>query len=77
MQDLAERVGTTRPTIGKVERGDPSVSIGIAFEAARVAGVPLFHGDAGRRRLERRHLDDRLALLPKTARRPVNVDNDF
>ena len=33
----------------KVERGDPSVALGTAFEAATLVGVPLFHHDAARR----------------------------
>jgi transcriptional regulator with XRE-family HTH domain len=77
LQQLAERVGVTRVTMRKVERGDLTVGLGAAFEAAAVVGVPLFHDDAARRSLEARHVGDRLALLPQAVREPVEVDDDF
>lgn len=76
LEELAERVGVSLPTIRKVERGDPTVSLGVALEAAATVGVPLFGADDERRWLERRRLDDRLALLPKTARKRV-IDDAF
>lgn len=72
--DLAERVGVTDQTIRRLERGDPTVALGITLEAAVIAGVPLFGDDDARRRLEARHVDDRLALLPKSVREPVVSD---
>ena len=41
-RELAERVGVTEGTIGRVERGEPTVALGVAFEAAAISGVPLF-----------------------------------
>lgn len=70
LQELAERVGVTAVTMRKVERGDPSVRLGIAFEAAVLTGVPLFDADAARRRAEARRVEDRLAVLPQLVRRP-------
>lgn len=75
--ELAERVGVSRPTIHKIERGDLTVAIGAAFEAATILGVPLFGDDPTRRRLEAARLDDRLAVLPRTVRRPARVRDDF
>ena len=77
LQELADRVGVTAVTMRKVERGDPSVRLGVAFEAATLTGVPLFHEDRSRRRLEAERIDDRLAVLPKYVRRPVEVNDDF
>lgn len=77
LQELAERVGITEKTMRRIERGDPGVRLGLAFEAAAVLGVPLFHDDASRRWLESSRADDRLALLPQRVRKPVKVDNDF
>jgi len=77
LQQLAERVGVTAVTMRKVERGDLTVGMGVAFEAAVIVGVPLFHEDASRRALEVTRVDDRLALLPQRVRRPVKVDDDF
>jgi len=75
--ELAERVGVSEATMLKVERGDPGVRLGTAFEAASLVGVPLFSEDASRRALERERLDDRLAVLPQRVREPRRVDDDF
>jgi hypothetical protein len=61
----------------KVERGDPTVGLGVAFEAATVTGVPLFHEDRSRRLLEAGRVEDRLAVLPQLVRRSSEVDDDF
>ena len=76
-QDLADRVGVSRPTIQKVERGDPSVSLGTALEAASILGIPLFHDEAERRRVERGRIEDRLALLPRPSQVAAHVDDAF
>src|ERR1700730_7686517 len=75
VQELAERVGVTHVTIRKVERGDLTVGLGVAFEAAAVLGVPLFHEDPSRRSLEAARVDDRLALLPQLVRKPMRIDD--
>lgn len=77
LQELAERVGVSVPTMRKVERGDPSVGLGIAFEAATLTGVPLFHPDPSRLSLEAARVEDRLAVLPRQVRKPTEVDDDF
>jgi transcriptional regulator with XRE-family HTH domain len=77
LAQLAERVGVTTVTMRKVERGDPTVRLGVAFETAAVLGVPLFHEDAARRRLEARSVEDRLAVLPRSVREPAEIDDDF
>jgi transcriptional regulator with XRE-family HTH domain len=74
---LAERIGVSLPTLLRIEQGDPTVGIGIAFEAATVLGVPLFDEDLSRRNLEANRIDDRLVLLPKSVRKTRNVDDDF
>ena len=77
LQELADRVGVTHLTMRKVERGDLTVGLGVAFEAAAVLGVPLFHEARSRRALEAGRVDDRLAVLPQLVRKPVAVDDDF
>lgn len=77
IEELAERVGVAHPTIRKIERGDLTVGLGVAFEAAAVVGVALFDADPGRRALENAHNADRLAVLPARVRRPPRIDNDF
>lgn len=77
LRELAERVGVTQPTMSKIERGDPSVGLGVAFEAAAIAGVPLFDSNRSRVRIETARVDDRLALLPQLVRKPAEPDDDF
>lgn len=74
--ELAERVGVSPVTIRKVERGDLTVALGTAFEAAALLGVTLFHDDPAHRALEAERVVARLAVLPATVRR-VMVDDDF
>jgi len=68
-QELADRVGVSRATLAKAEAGDPSVGLGIAFEAAALVGVPLFEPDPDRLGRELDLARDRLALLPRRVRR--------
>lgn len=77
LNELAERVGVTKTTMSKVERGDVTVGLGVAFEAAAILGVPLFSDDAGRRRVEAARIDDRLTVLPRAVRKTTQVDDDF
>ncbi len=76
LAELAERVGVSVVTIRKVERGDPTVALGTAFEAAALVGVALFHEDPQRRALEAEVARARLAVLPASVR-SGNVDDDF
>lgn len=77
-QELADRVGITRVTLNKIERGDPTVGLGVAFEAAALVGVPLFHHDPARLRADATRTRDRLALLPQRVRaRKEPVKDDF
>jgi DNA-binding XRE family transcriptional regulator len=74
--ELAERVGVSEVTMGKIERGDTSVALGTALEAAVLVGVPLFtDGPEGLGR-ERSRTEGRIALLPERVR-PRRVDDDF
>lgn len=77
LKELAQRVGVTSVTMSKVEHGDPSVSLGVAFEAAAVLGIPLFDPDPERRRLEMRDTENRLAVLPQAVRRRRVARDDF
>jgi DNA-binding XRE family transcriptional regulator len=71
LEGLAQRIGITVPTMRKIELGDPTVALGVAFEAASVLGLPIFGSDPERRVLESQRLDDRLAVLPARVRQPV------
>lgn len=75
--ELAERVGASPPTISRIEKGDPSVGLGVAFDTASILGIPLFSGDATLRSAVEAGDRDRLALLPARVRRQRKVDDDF
>lgn len=77
VKELAERVGVSVVTLRKIERGDPSVGLGVAFEAATLTGVPLFYEERARLSAELGHARDRLAVLPSRARKPGEVDDAF
>ncbi len=78
MRELAERAGITLPTLSKVERGDPTVSLGVAFEVATLVGVPLFYEDRPRLTLDLDRTRARAALLPQRIRVPTDgVKDDF
>jgi transcriptional regulator with XRE-family HTH domain len=79
--ELAERIGVDRRTVAAIEAGDPAVSLGNAFNAADILGVPLF-GAEDRAELARlrREGRDRLALLPTRVDKPrkkAEPDDDF
>ena len=54
------------------------MELGVAFEAAAIAGLALFDTDLKGLASEAKRTDERLALLPKSGRRPaVEIDDDF
>jgi transcriptional regulator with XRE-family HTH domain len=77
VRELAERAGISATTLQKVERGNPSVSLGTAFDTATLVGVPLFYTDGSRLADEAARLR-RPTLLPRAVRhRRRELDNDF
>lgn len=77
-KDLATRTGIARSTLQKIEQGDPTVNIGLVFEAAVIAGVALFVPDQARLAPYLEGVNDKLALLPKSIRTPpTQVHDDF
>ncbi len=73
---LAEQINVSLPTLRKIEKGDPSVSIGSVLDAAVAVGVPLFGSDVDRLA---EHIEDRIALLPGRVA-PIGdegLDDDF
>lgn len=76
--DLAARVGIARSTLQQIEKGSPKVESGLMFEAAALAGVTLFVPEPSRLSSRIDQMDDRLALLPKSSRKPRReVKDDF
>jgi DNA-binding XRE family transcriptional regulator len=74
--ELAERAGIARSTLQLIEKGDPRVEIGLVFEAAILAGVSLFVPEATSLAPQIERLEDKLALLPRSIRRPKGTVND-
>lgn len=74
--DLAARIGIARSTLQSIEKGQPKVEIGLAFEAAALLGVPLFVDEPSRLAPEISRLDDKLALLPQSVRKPRSEPRD-
>lgn len=74
--ELAERAGVARSTLQLIEKGDPRVEIGLVFEAATLAGVSLFVPEASSLAPQIERLEDKLALLPRSIRRPKGTVND-
>ncbi len=77
-KDLAARAGITPFTLAKVERGDPTVALGTAFEVALLVGVPLFGVDPRSLPQLLARSKEQLALLPQRVREPKGpVKDDF
>ncbi|MGD8932082.1 MAG: helix-turn-helix transcriptional regulator [Chromatiales bacterium] len=76
--ELAERAGIARATLQKIEKGDVSVAIGLVFEVAALVGVRLFDQEASTLVNHIARTDDKLAVLPRSVRKPGKaVDDDF
>jgi DNA-binding XRE family transcriptional regulator len=81
-KDLADRIGISRTTLQKIEKGDLRCELGIVLEAASLVGVKLFEVDPLRPgpsfSAHLQSVNDRLALLPKSVRqRHQEVDDGF
>ena len=77
-RDLAERVGMSRATLQRIEKGDLKVEAGLYFEAAAVLGLQLFSRDEAEIATLRRGVEDKLTLLPQAPRQPRReIDDDF
>ena len=63
-------------TLRKVERGDPSVALGTAFEVATLLGVPLFGASPEELTELVVRGRERLALLPGRVRRDATEVHD-
>ena len=76
--ELAARIGVARSTLQLIEKGAPTVAIGLVFEAATLAGVDLFVPEATTLAPQLERTRDKLALMPRSIRKPASViDDDF
>src|SRR6476469_5669999 len=67
-RELADRAGIAPDTLAKVERGDMTGALGVAFEVAALVGVPLFHEDRPRLSIDLDRTRDQVAGLPQRVR---------
>ena len=76
--ELAERAGVSRQTVQRMEKGDPTCSLGLVFEAAALVGVRLFDSDRATLASHLERTDDVLTLMPKSVHKTNKaVDDDF
>jgi len=76
--DLAERAGIARVTVQRIEKGDPTCSMGLVFEAASLVGIPLFDSAHTSLATHLARTDNTLTLMPKSVRKSNEVvDDDF
>lgn len=77
--ELAERARIARSTLQKIEKGDPSINIGLTFEAASVVGVPLFNAENPKSLKVQNHaVSEKLILLShKPGRNSRDLKDDF
>ncbi|HRQ87889.1 MAG TPA: helix-turn-helix transcriptional regulator [Bacteroidia bacterium] len=78
LDELADRLGVSTPTVRKLLDGSPSVSAGVYFEAAHILGVPLFDPDPGCFASAASKTAEIDTLLPKRVRtRNLEIDDRF
>ncbi len=75
---VAERAGTSRGLVHRIEKGEMGSSIGAAFEVAAIVGLRLFEAEPT---TLTRHLSierNKLTLLPRSVRTgTTKVKDDF
>ncbi len=76
--EISERADISRGLLQRIEKGDPKCSIGAVFEVAKIVGVKLFDADETTLIKHIWQAEDKLTLLPKSARKKTRkVDDDF
>jgi transcriptional regulator with XRE-family HTH domain len=78
LNEMADRLGISTPTVRKILEGSPGVAIGSYFEAARILGIPLFDPDSDRFAVTRSRTTEMESLLPKRVRTSQQeIHDDF
>ncbi len=76
MQELADRAGISRGTLASIEKGDMRCEIGLVFELASLVGIKLFDADENGIAMSIDHINDKIALLPKSIHPTSKVIKD-
>jgi transcriptional regulator with XRE-family HTH domain len=77
IRELADRAGIDKSTVVKVERGEPTVALGTAFDLAVLVGVPLFYEDRSRLASEARRERETATLMGRRVRHGAEPDIDY
>lgn len=77
VQELAERAAISRGLVQRIEKGDLKCSLGAYFEVSAILGIPLFDADDNGLVGHLERAKEKLALLPKTIKKPRKVIDDF
>jgi transcriptional regulator with XRE-family HTH domain len=76
VQDVADRAGISRGLLQRIEKGDMKCEVGVVFEVAAIVGIRLFDADGSALAQQLRQTEAKLALLPKSVRKPTQVADD-
>ncbi|OQY12879.1 MAG: transcriptional regulator [Desulfobacteraceae bacterium 4572_19] len=77
-QNLADRAGISRTTLQKIECGEMTCTIGLAFEAATLVGLNLFDQDRLPLSINIENTNNKIALMPRRIKPKLKaVDDDF
>lgn len=75
-QSLADRIGISRRTLQKIEKGDMTCAIGLVFEAASLVGINLFEQNKRSLASQIEQTRDKIALLPQKIKPGTKVVKD-
>lgn len=75
-QEIADRAGTSRGLIQRIEKGDLKCEIGVVFEVATILGIKLFDADETEMKKHHLQIEEKLTLLPKSSRRKAKPVRD-
>tara|TARA_B110000879_G_C11128011_1_gene494730 strand:- start:1227 stop:1565 length:339 start_codon:yes stop_codon:yes gene_type:complete len=77
-QELSDRANISRGLLRRIEKGDPSCSIGCFLEVASILGIALFNKDNDELTKENKRMEHTLVLLPSKVHKPtIELDDDF
>ena len=75
-QEVANRAGISRGFLLRIEKGDMKCEIGVVLEVATLVGIKLFDADETTLTRQRRQVEDKLSLLPKSVRKTAKAVHD-
>lgn len=75
-QEVADRAGISRGLLLRIEKGDMKCEVGVVFEVAALLGLKLFDADETTLARQRRQIEDKLSLMPKSMRKTTKAVHD-